>query len=86
MNTPPRSTTPQPGDVSRGRPGASTEAALFSGYRNARVRPRYRREPCVCGLEIRAEIGWEAAAVDEHNATLEHQAWRARKEAQERAA
>lgn len=41
-----------------------------------RTVPRYRTETCVCGEDIRAETGWEAAAVDEHNAGLRHAAWR----------
>lgn len=63
-------------DVSSPRPRRSPEAALFQGY--ARVGPRYRTEPCVCGGEIRAETGWEMAAVMEHQQTDLHRAWRER--------
>jgi len=55
---------------------ASREELLWKGY--ARVGPFRRTESCECGEDIVAEVGWEAAAVDEHNAGARHQAWRAR--------
>lgn len=76
MDGQPRPTT-APGrvDVSAPASGTSAEAALFGAYRNARTVPRYRREMCMCGVEIRAETGWEHAAVEDHVATETHQEW-----------
>jgi hypothetical protein len=37
-----------------------------------------RRCACACGSEIEARAGAEAAAVDEHQRTPRHVAWRAR--------
>lgn len=48
----------------------------------APVGPMRRTEPCACGEDITAEVGWEAAAIDEHNARPCHQAWRAWRAAQ----
>ncbi len=61
-----------------------TERDLARAYgMNARVGPLRRTEPCACGADITAEVGWEQDAVDSHNATALHQAWRRWKEAQE---
>jgi hypothetical protein len=38
--------------------------------------PLRRTEPCVCDTDITAEVGWEAAAVDEHNLSDAHRKWR----------
>jgi len=68
-------------DLSGNGHGTSAEAALFYAHRNAPVAPMFRTEECVCGgPPIRAVVGFEAAAVDEHNATLQHQSWRSRRE------
>jgi len=63
--------------------GMNEVTLLHAKGMDVRVGPRRRTEECVCGGSITAEIGWEAAAVDEHNATAIHQAWRAWKEARE---
>lgn len=62
-------------DLSGNHHGASAEAALFHAY--SRIGPCRRTEPCACGAEITAEVGWEEAAVREHQRTPLHQAWRA---------
>lgn len=54
---------------------ADREADLFRGY--SRIGPRRRTEPCMCGQDITAEVGWEHAAVEEHNRTPVHRAWSA---------
>lgn len=64
-------------ELSHGTSGTSSETRLFSALRNARTLPARRTEDCACGAEIVAEYGWEAARIDEHNATLQHQDWRA---------
>lgn len=51
-------------------------ARVSEHYR--RIAPLRRTEPCACGTDITAEVGWEQAAVDDHNATAIHQSWRAR--------
>lgn len=50
----------------------------MTGYRNAKLNPNRHTESCVCGEDIVAETGWEMAAVDEHNRSPKHQAWRRR--------
>lgn len=47
---------------------------------DVRISPHRRTEPCVCGGQITAEVGWEAAAIDEHNRSAQHAAWRAWRE------
>jgi hypothetical protein len=60
------------------------ERVLLSAYgSDVRLSPQRRTEECVCGGTITAEVGWEAAAVDEHNATPLHQAWRRWRDEQE---
>lgn len=77
-NSEPSWTTTAPrDDLSHGTSGTSSETALFSALRNARTLPARRTEDCACGGEIVAEYGWEAARIDEHNLTPQHQAWRA---------
>lgn len=63
--------------------GGSVKGMAASGLPGWRVRaqklgPLRRAEACACGTDISAEIGWEAAAVDAHNLSLVHQAWRRR--------
>lgn len=50
-------------------------ALLRAKGMDPKLAPRRLTEVCVCGGEITAEWGWEAAAVDEHRATPRHQAW-----------
>lgn len=68
----------------QGRPTATLRPRDVSGagFRAsaAPVSPMRRTEDCICGGEIVAVVGFEAAAVDEHNLSLLHQEWRYAKE------
>lgn len=67
------------GDVSRAR-GARPSLPAVPREHYRRVTAMRRTEDCSCGGEITAETGWEASAIDEHNLSLRHQAWRAWRE------
>lgn len=60
------------------------EADLFRAYRNTEVVEPVRVEPCVCGGEIAVALEAPAViqrAVEAHQLTPAHQAWRIRMEA-----
>jgi hypothetical protein len=72
---PPRHTTTASRDLSGISRGTSAEAALISGYRNARIAPARRTEDCCCDGQIVAETGWEDVRVAEHRQTPRHREW-----------
>lgn len=65
-----------PGRASGAPPSNRREPGWL--VRARKLGPLRRTEPCACGTDIHAEVGWEAAAVDEHNLSDAHRKWRER--------